>query len=196
MSTRPGDGAGGGAAAMRGFLLIGVGVLIGAALLINSYGGGSSGPLDTSSNKTSGTGRGATSTTVRGGGATSTTLTPVSHPPAEVKVLVLNGSGKAGVAKAGADALKPAGFTTLDPTNAKSTVATSVVYAAAGFEADAIAVAGLLGLPPTVVKPLTAPPPAEVGDPADAAVVAVRGPDSAAAGGAAATTTTAAPAAN
>jgi hypothetical protein len=181
---------------MRGFLLIGVGVLIGAALLINSYGGGSSGPLDTSSNKTSGTGRGATSTTVRGGG-TSTTAPPVSHPAAEVKVLVLNGSGKSGVAKAGADALKPAGFTTLDPTNAKSTVATSVVYAAAGFEADAIAVAGILGLPPTVVKPLTAPPPAEIGDPADAAVVVVLGPESAAAGGTAATTTTtAAPAAN
>ena len=194
MSTRPGDGAGGGAA-MRGFLLIGVGVLIGAALLINSYGSGSNGPLDTSSGKTSGTGRGATSTTVRGGG-TSTTVTPVSHPAAEVKVLVLNGSGKSGVAKAGADALKPAGFTTLDPTNAKSTVVTSVVYAAAGFEADAIAVAGILALPPTVVKPLTAPPPAEIGDPADAAVVVVLGPDSAAAGGTAATTTTAAPAAN
>jgi len=87
---------------------------------------------------------------------------------------------------------RPAGFTTLDPTNAKSTVATSVVYAAPGFEADAIAVAGLLGLPPTVVKPLTVPPPAEVGDPADAAVVAVLGPDSAAAGA----TTSSAPAAN
>jgi hypothetical protein len=190
VSRQAGDGVGGGAAAMRGFLLIGVGVLIGAALLINSYGGGSNGPLDTSSGKTSGTGRGATSTTVKGGvGGTSTTLTPVSHPAAEVKVLVLNGSGKAGVAKSGADALKPAGYTTLDPTNAKSTVATSVVYATAGFEADAIAVAGLLGLPPTVVKPLTAPPPAEIGDPADAAVVVVLGPDSAAAGGAAATTT-------
>lgn len=195
MSARPGDGAGGGAAAMRGFLLIGVGVLIGAALLINSY-GGSNGPLDTSSKKTTGTGRGATTTTVRGGGATSTSLTPVSHPPAEVKVLVLNGSGKAGVAKAGADALKPAGFTTLDPTNAKATVATSVVYAAAGFEADAITVAGLLGLAPTAVKPLASPPPAEIGDPADAAVVAVLGPDSAAAGASASTTTTKAPAAN
>jgi hypothetical protein len=189
VSRQAGDGVGGGAAAMRGFLLIGVGVLIGAALLINSYGGGSSGPLDTSSGKTSGTGRGATTTTVKGGGGTTTTLTPVSHPAAEVKVLVLNGSGKAGVAKAGADALKPAGFTTLDPTNAKSTVATAVVYATAGFEADAIAVAALLGLPPTVVKPLSAPPPAEIGDPADAAVVVVLGPDSAAAGGAAATTT-------
>ena len=189
MSRQSGDGVGGGAAAMRGFLLIGVGVLIGAVLLINSYGGGSSGPLDTSSGKTSGAGRGATSTTVKGGGGTTTAVTPVSHPAAEVKVLVLNGSGKSGVAKAGADALKPAGFTTLDPTNAKSTVATSVVYATAGFEADAIAVAALLGLPPTVVKPLTAPPPAEIGDPADAAVVVVLGPDSAAAGGAAATTT-------
>jgi hypothetical protein len=181
---------------MRGFLLIGVGVLIGAALLINSYGGGASGPLDTGSGKTTGTGRGATSTTAAGSGGTTTTATPVSHPAAEVKVLVLNGSGKAGVAKAGADALKPAGYTTLDPTNAKSTVATSVVYATAGFEADAIAVAGLLGLPPTIVKPLSAPPPAEIGDPADAAVVVVLGPDSAAAGAPAATTTTAAPAAN
>jgi hypothetical protein len=190
MSTQPRDGAGGGAAAMRGFLLIGVGVLIGAALLINSYSGGSTGPLDTSSGQTTGTGKGATSTT--GVGGSTTMPAPVLHPPASVKVLVLNGSGKSGVAKAGADALKPAGFTTLDPTNAKSTVATSVVYAAPGFEADAIAVAGLLGLPPTAVKPLTVPPPAEVGDPADAAVVAVLGPESAAAGGTAATTTTAA----
>jgi hypothetical protein len=184
------DSAGGGAAAMRGFLLIGVGVLIGAALLINSYSGSSTGPLDTSPKQTSGTGKGATSTT--GAGGSTTTLAPVAHPAASVKVLVLNGSGKSGVAKAGADALKPAGYTTLDPTNAKSTVTTSVVYAAPGFEADAIAVAGLLGLPPTVVKPLTVPPPAEVGDPADAAVVAVLGPDSAAAGA----TTTAPPATN
>jgi hypothetical protein len=175
---------------MRGFLLIGVAVLLGAALLLNSYSGDSAGPLDTSKPKTTGTGRGATSTSGAGASTSSTTAPPVSHPPAAVKVLVMNGSGKAGVAKAGADALKPAGFTTLDPKTAKSNVVASVVYAASGFEADAAVVAQLLGVSPTAVKPLSNPPPAEVGDPGEAAVVAVLGPDSSAAGGSPTTTTT------
>ena len=82
-------------------------------------------------------------------GATETTVVQ-AHDPAQVKVLVLNGSGKSGVAKAGKDQLAAANYTVLEPGNAEGgTVTASIVYFVPGYDADAAAIAAKLGLPAT-----------------------------------------------
>ena len=166
---------------MRGALLIAAAVLLGAGLLANGFSDdhsilSDSGPTPSTSKST---------TTVPTG---STVVQP--HDPAQVKVLVLNGSGKSGVAKDGADVLKAANYTTLEPSNAKgATVATSIVYFVPGYDADAAAVTAKLGLPASAAQPLPTPPPAEVGDPKDAHIIVVVGTDAPIAGGAGAGTT-------
>src|SRR2546421_10609776 len=110
MSRRPST-APGTSPAMRGALLIAVAVLLGAGLLANGF-----------RNDSTITTSGHTSTTVKGAttvpGATASTVVQ-AHDPAQVKVLVLNGSGKQGVAKAAKDQLTAANYTVLEPGNAK-----------------------------------------------------------------------------
>ena len=177
-SRRPRASAGNNAssAALRGALLIGVAVILGAALLAQGFGANGS-SVSSATN---------TSTTVkRNGASTTVTTVPQPHDPATVKVLVLNGSGKSGIAKAGADQLKAANYTTLDPANAANgaVVPTSVVYFLPGFDADAQQVAAKLGLAPTAAQPLPTPPPPEVGDAKDSNVVVLIGADAPVAGG-------------
>ena len=183
-SGRPGarGGASGGNAAFRGALLIAAAVILGAVLLAQGF--SDSGKPTTSSGPT---------TTVRHS-STPPSSTPASitqaHDPAQVKVLVLNGSGKSGVAKTVADTLKAANYTTLDPGNAKGgTVTQSIVYFVPGYDVDAANVATKLGLPPTAVQAMPSPVPASVGDPKDANVVVVVGTDAPAAGGSSPSTT-------
>lgn len=170
---------------MRGALLIGAAVVLGAVLLAQGFddGGGA-------------TASSTTSTTVKRNTSTTPTSVAQVHDPATVKVLVLNGSGKSGIAKAGADQLKAANYTTLDPANVANgeTVQQSIVYFQAGYDADAQAIAAKLGLAPSAVQALPSPAPATVGDPKDANVVVVIGADApvAGGGGASSTATTAA----
>lgn len=166
---------------MRGALLIAAAVLLGAGLLANGFSDDNS--ILSSS--------GSTPTTKK---STTTQPTPSTavqpHDPAQVKVLVLNGSGKSGVAKAGADLLKAANYTTLEPGNAKGdAVAASIVYFVPGYDADAATVTAKLGLQASAAQPLPTPPPAEVTDPKDANIVVVVGSDAPIAGGAGAGTT-------
>src|SRR5947199_265555 len=124
MSRRPGAAQRASSPAMRGALLIAAAVLLGLGLLANGFRDDKSaaGPAHTTTTRpgTSGT------------GVTGSTVAAQAHDPAQVKVLVLNGSGKSGVAKTGADQLKAANYTTLDPSNAKGgTVTASLVYFAA-----------------------------------------------------------------
>jgi hypothetical protein len=171
-------------AALRGALLIGVAVLLGAVLLAQSFHNGGSPVKAGTSNTTTTVKRTETSTTP--------TTAPQPHDPSTVKVLVLNGSGKSGIAKAGSDQLKAANYTTLDPRNAASSAAipTSVVYFTAGYQADAQQIAAKLGLAPSAVQPLPSPPPPAVGDPKDANVIVLIGTDAPVAGGAGAGSTT------
>lgn len=164
---------------MRGALLIAAAVILGAGLLAKSFDSG--GPLSTGS---------SSSPTTTKPVSTSTTQTTVAlpHDPSQVKVLVLNGSGKSGVAKTAADTLKAANYTTLDPGNASSTVSASVVYFVPGYDADAQAVAGKLGLPPTTATAMPNPPPPALGDTKDANVVVLVGTDAPVAGGSTSTT--------
>lgn len=170
-----------GSPAMRGALLIAVAVALGAGLLANGF---------RDDNVTTGTG--TTGTTTRSStvpGATETTAVQ-AHDPAQVKVLVLNGSGKSGVAKAGKDQLAAANYTVLEPGNvAGGTVTASIVYFAPGYDADAGTVAAKLGLPASAAQPLPNPLPPSVADAQGANIVVIVGTDAPIAGGAGAGTT-------
>ena len=163
-------------AAFKGALLVGLAVLIGTLLLLKSFddGGGGS-PVVAGGTST-------TSTPATGGGTTAPVTT--AHDPSQVKVLVLNGvDPKKAIAKPAADALKAANFTTLSPSDAKTTVPASVVYFQPGYQLDAQAVASRLGIPSAAVIALPNPLPPTVADAKDANVIAVIGPDSPIAGG-------------
>lgn len=89
---------------------------------------------------------------------TSTTLAP--RDPAEVKVLVANGSGTNGAAGGTTDALEALGYVTATPSNAER-VASTVVYYTTGFQAEAEALAAAIGAPPESVTPMPAVAPVD-----------------------------------
>jgi LytR cell envelope-related transcriptional attenuator len=165
---------------MRGALLIAAAVLLGAGLLANGFRDN-----HVSSSRTTPT---TTRSTVPGGTASTV---PQPHDPALVKVLVLNGSGKSGVAKTAADQLKAANYTTLEPSNVKSggTLTASIVYFAPGFDADAQTIAAKLSLNASAAQPLPNPLPPTVSDAQGASIVVIIATDAPIAGGAGAGTT-------
>jgi hypothetical protein len=165
---------------MRGALLVAAAVLLGAGLLANGF-------RDANVTSVSGSSPQTTRTTAPGG--TGTTVVQ-AHDPAQVKVLILNGSGKSGVAKTAKDQLAAANYTVLEPGNAKGgTITASIVYFVPGYDADAQTVAAKLGLPAGAVQPLPNPLPASVADAQGANVVVIIGTDAPVAGGAGAGTT-------
>jgi hypothetical protein len=99
---------GAGYAALLGALLIGVAVVIGIVLL-QIGDNNDKGPASTAGNKTTTTKKHGTTTTT----STSPTgsSTPNPRPPAEVRLIVLNGGAAAGQAGAMADTLKTKGYT-------------------------------------------------------------------------------------
>src|SRR3954469_25835105 len=123
--------------AMRGALLIGAAVLLGALLLANGFG-----------DDNVSTGSSSTPTTKPAGGSSTTVTTVVqAHDPAQVKVMVLNGSGKSGVAANTSEQLKALNYTLLEASNASGgPFPQSIVYFVAGYDADAAEIAGKLGL--------------------------------------------------
>jgi hypothetical protein len=168
-ARRAGDDARG-SGTVKGALLIFVAVAIGIGLLANSFAAGSSG------------GGGAPPivdgvTTSIASDTTGTTGAPTvgPHTPALVKVYVLNGSGLVGVAQEATDILNGRNYTTIPPANAPSKVPASRVYFLESYQADAEAIAGLLGLVATAVEPMPAAPP--ITDLAGANVVVILGPD-------------------
>ena len=194
MSRRPpgpqGPDAPGGSGA-RGIALLAVALLLGVFVLDQTDPGSSAGQSTDELSE-------LTTTTIEEGGVT--TLVPTTAPrapraPAEVKVLPANGSGVAGLGGRVGDRLKARGYTnTLAATNTTREVSASSVEFNGDFEPEARAVAEVLGLPATVVKPLDSPP---VPDTRAADVVVLVGPDlnttaTTAAGGRATTTTGAA----
>lgn len=126
---------------------------------------------------------GSTTTTAFGDPASSVTTTtlPIGelHAPGEVTVLVGNGafvsagSRQAGLAGAASSVVSDAGYNTV-ARNAEPAVV-SIVYHAADYRADALAVAALLGIPSQAVGLFRET--IEV-DPGQAQVVVVLGPES------------------
>jgi hypothetical protein len=143
-----------------GVVLIAVAVLIGLVLLLKGF-SQEDGLISTEAADTDGT----TSTTAEPGTgeiADTTTTTAVANPPAQVAVLIANGSGTTGVAATNADRLQTAGYTTVETTNAPTT-STTAVYYVSGAEADAQAVASALGLGTSTVMAMPTPPPVQLG---------------------------------
>lgn len=123
-----GGGRGGNApfSAARGAALVAVAVIIGIVLL-QLIDDGNDGPVgDGGTSRTSVTT--GTSTPSDGSEGTTPTTEAAPTPPAEVSVLVLNGSGRAGVASTLTNELKAKGYQTLPPSNAPTQAGTDVLY--------------------------------------------------------------------
>jgi hypothetical protein len=131
--------------AVRGAALIGLAVIIGIVLL-QVIDDGTSGPI----------GDGGS---VSAGGTTATTATPSSNstgttvpttaaapvkPPAQVAVLVLNGSGRVGAATAESNSLKGSGYQTLTPADATKRTG-NIVYFKPGYDRECALVANSVG---------------------------------------------------
>lgn len=108
----------------------------------------------------------------------STTTAPV-RAPAEVKVLVANGSNTDGAAGSQTTELEALGYVTASPTNAELVTA-SVVYFTEGYQPEARVLAESIGLTADAVQAL--PTPAPVDDMQLSNVLLVIGPDLASAG--------------
>lgn len=111
---------------------------------------------------------------------TTTTAAPesvTSVPAAELKIAVLNAAGKAGFAGLGSNFLSVAGYPTVTAGNAAGQEATSSVYFAPGYKADATAVAKVLSIGEVSEMPSTPLGKTAEDVPDGTAVVVVLGPD-------------------
>jgi hypothetical protein len=154
-----------------GAVLVAVAVLVGAFLLASGY-DEEGGIVDTGESSSV-----TTTTTVAAGAGDTTTTTAVAaaRPSAQVPVLVVNGAGVAGAAGTLGNQLTAAGYTSVETGNTSPVTATTVYYAE-GAQAEAQAVATLVGTDPAAVQPITGSPvPA-----GSAIVVVVIGPNTAA----------------
>jgi hypothetical protein len=152
-----------------GAVLVAVAVLVGAFLLARGY-DEEGGVVDTGESASATT----TTTAPAEGGEATTTTTAAARPPAQVPVLVVNGAGVAGAAGTMANQLKAAGYTTVETGNTSPVTATTVYYAE-GAQAEAQAVATLVGTDPAAVQPVSGAP-VQAGS---ALVVVVIGPTTA-----------------
>jgi hypothetical protein len=138
-----------GNAMLRGLALILVAVVLGVILLRNTD------HTPTFTAVTSGDG---TTTTTVAGSTSTTAAAAKAHDPSDVTILVANGSGKTGAAARIAGQLAASNFVLKPATDAKTPATASVVYYAAGYQADAQAVARLLTPQPGVqAMPATLP---------------------------------------
>ena len=160
----------------RGAALVVVAVLLGLVLLRNGIDTSevvTSTPDDSGEETDAGSDEGTDEGATDEGDETPTTV--AVRAPAEVSVIVLNGTSVAGTAGKYSDAVASAGYQMLEPGNATSQTPTTLVYFVEGYEAEAAAVATAAGVPATVSPvPLPEPPPGEV---AGANVVVVVGTD-------------------
>lgn len=152
-----GGGGGGGFARSatmavgRGTLLVGLAVVIGILLLqvVDPGPDGSNASTGTTSSTTA-TG---SSTTVAGEtttapGDTTTAVTSAAggaRPPAEVSVIVFNGSNATGVAGNATTKLKNAGYKTLAPTDAQTKQTGTTTACKPEFKADAPGIVAIVG---------------------------------------------------
>ena len=162
----------------RGAALVVVAVVIGLFLLRNGL-DTSEAVTTNSSDKGSDSSESSDSSDSTDEGDASTTTTVATREPADVPTIVLNDSGVAGAAGSYSDALAAAGYQMTNPdganADAEGDAATTIVYFAPGFDADAAGVAAVIGLPDTVTP--TALPTTPPGPIAGASVVVVLGTD-------------------
>ena len=97
------------------------------------------------------------------------------RPAADVKVLAANGTSTSGLAGKTTEFLRQNGYNVLAPSDATRTVDTSLVEFKPDFEAEARAVAQLLQLPASAVRPAESDPP--VADTRNADLLVIIGND-------------------
>lgn len=180
----------------RGIAVLVVAVVVGFLLLLNAGGGAgaSSDGDDTASPPvdTSGLTEDPSSTTSQPDdllGTTTTTSAP-ERSQGDVTVAVLNGGGPTGAAATTSATIADAGWKAGTVGNANSNIDSTRVYYAEGYQAEAGAVAGLLGKSSDAVEALPDPAPGTIAEGDN--VVVVLGTDTPPAGSEGATTTTAA----
>ena len=157
----------------RGALLIGIAVILGLVLLQKvDTGKGSSTNL-----------RAATNTSV----ATTTSIprvTTTTRAPSAVKVLTANGTNTNGVGVTAQRVIAQGGYNALAATDAtaaaKAAKRSTIVYYAAGYDAEARKIGQLLGLGPNLPPISPMPSPLPVADLKGANVLVLIGPDYAA----------------
>jgi hypothetical protein len=119
-----------------------------SALVSGDDGSGDDGSSDASTD-----GSGDTTTTTEATTTTTTAAPAIARPAAEVTVVVMNATeGKPGIAGRSSAIGEQAGYTMLEPSNAKVDQDTAIQYAP-DYEADAVAVAEAFGLDASVVEP-------------------------------------------
>ena len=164
--------AGATSAGARGAILLAVAVVLGIVLLQAFDTGDPTGQPVSSGNDTV-----PVPTTLEANSGTvapATTTTLATRTPAEVKVLVANGTAIRGLGGKTSDALKALTYNVLSPTDTTKALETSSIQYDTGFEPEAKAIATTLGLPVTVVVPLNSPP---VDDARGANVIVLLGAD-------------------
>lgn len=163
--------------ASRGLILVAVAVVLGVILLIKGGGIG----FETSDEQLDIDAGGGAATTADSTTTTTTAAPSTSVAPAQLSVVLLNGAGINGYAASAQQFLSVAGgYTSTTAATAASQTASTIVYYAPGYEADAAAIAALFGLDASAVQPLPegtqlARDAADV--PADSNVVVLLGPD-------------------
>lgn len=141
---------------VRGLVVLLVALVVGF-LLLASWGGDGGDSSSVTTQTTIDTSKLDGTTTTAGGSGTTTSTTAASssdHAPSEVSVIVLNGSGKSGAAGAASTTVGNSGFNMLTAGNAPANIATTTIFYAEGYEADAVAIAAILGKGPDSVKPI------------------------------------------
>jgi hypothetical protein len=145
---------------VRGALLLAIAVILGVVLL-NTFDDGE----DPFAQNLVAAGQTTTTTTteVEAPVATTTTVAaPAVRPPADVKILALNGTAVRGLGARLRDELAVSGFNVLAPddsTDANKPIPTTLVFSTPGYENEAADVATRLSLAATAVQ--TGAPPAK-----------------------------------
>jgi hypothetical protein len=134
--------------ALRGVLVVAVGLLLGFLILRNVNSGGA---VDNG-------GGGIATTTTAAGGTTTTVAAPTTT--ADLKsfvVVVANASGTSGAAKRKGDAMKAEGFQIADPVTNNTKADTTTIYFLSGYEGAAARVAAYLNISDVQAMPTPAP---------------------------------------
>jgi hypothetical protein len=150
--------------ATMGVILVVAAVVI-ALLLFNAGGGGST---STDSGKTAA----EVANGDKGTTTSSTPPAPATTPPASLTVVVGNGSGVTGRAKTVSEKLSAVGYTTIKFADGTATPNT-IIYFAAGHDADALYLAQTMGYGTDRVQPLEGKTPLKTADPTAVIVVLV-----------------------
>ena len=156
----------GGGSAGRAIVLVVLAVAVGVFLLARGFDGADDGTVTSSGTPSSDSADGDNgegedgesedgSTTSTTSSTTTTTTAPpvITHPPGQVKVAVMNGTGERGRAGRTAEALNVAGYVTAAKNTEQDRVPRSVIYYREGYGDDAKAVASVLGAPPNIITP-------------------------------------------